>query len=208
METDQQAIARLKRGDIHGLEALVQRYQLRATRAACLIVNDPALAQDIVQSAYLRASERIHQFDEKRPFGPWFFRMVVNDAIKAAKRQSRQTSLEARSASSPMEWLTDPTPLPDEQAESEETRQAVRQALEQLPPQQRAAIVLRYYLDMGEAEMSQEMRKPVGTIKWLLSAARKRLRLLLAEPTAHPDVQHSPDMAGPGPRSDPWNDRE
>ena len=54
---DSEAIAALKRGEVGGLEALVRRYQLRALRAAYLIVRDQALAEDLVQTAFLRAYE-------------------------------------------------------------------------------------------------------------------------------------------------------
>lgn len=84
------AIHRLKRGDIDGLEVLVRRYQLQAVRAASLIVRDPSLAQDVVQTAFVRAYERIGSFDARRPFGPWFLKLVVNDAIRAAARRSRE----------------------------------------------------------------------------------------------------------------------
>jgi len=66
---EQEAIARLKRGDISGLEALVRKYQVQAVRAAYLITHDRGLAEDIVQAAFLRAYERIGQFDAGRPFG-------------------------------------------------------------------------------------------------------------------------------------------
>jgi len=180
VETEQDAIARLKGGDLGGMESLVHRYQLQAIRAAYLIAGDRQVAEDIIQAAFLRAAERIHQFDDRRPFGPWFLRSVVNDAIKAANRQRRQVPLDASDGPDPFEWLTDPTPLPEEQAQAEETRQAVQRALEQLTPGQRAVVVMHYYLDMDQAEMSKRLDSPVGTVKWRLHTARKRLRRLLA----------------------------
>lgn len=87
------AIEQLRRGDIDGLAVLVRRYQLRAVRAANLIVRDRPLAEDIVQTAFLRAYARIDQFDPSRPFGPWFLRVVVNDALKAARRADRLVPL-------------------------------------------------------------------------------------------------------------------
>ncbi|HIQ01323.1 MAG TPA: RNA polymerase sigma factor [Anaerolineales bacterium] len=179
---EREAIARLKRGDIGGLEVLVRRYQVQAVRAATLIVRDREIAEDIVQSAFLRAYERIDQFDAGRPFGPWFLRSVVNDAVKAAARRRRQVPLEAGSAreeASPADLLADPNPGPADLAEAAETRQAVLAALDRLPPAQRAAIVLRYYLGLSEAEMADELACPPGTVKWRLHAARKRLRSLL-----------------------------
>jgi len=179
---EQEAIARLKRGDIGGLEALVRRYQVQAVRTAYLITCDHALAEDIVQAAFLRACEHIGQFDAGRPFGPWFLRSVANDAVKAAARRERQVSLEADSEgeeTSLADLLADPDPGPNDLVEAAEVRQTVWAALGKLPPAQRAAIVLRYYLDLSEAEMADELACPPGTVKWRLHAARKRLRRLL-----------------------------
>jgi len=179
---EQEAIARLKRGDIGGLEALVRQYQVQAIRTAYLIIRDRALAEDIVQAAFLRAYERIGQFDAGRPFGPWFLRSVVNDAVKAAARRERQVSLEAGSegeGASLADLLADPGPGPADLAEAAELHQTVWAALGRLPPAQRAAIVQRYYLDLSEAEMADELACPPGTVKWRLHAARKRLRTLL-----------------------------
>ena len=92
-----EAIARLKQGDISGLETLVCRFQVQAVRTAFLITRDRALAEDIVQAAFVRAYECIELFDAGRPFGPWFLRMVVNDAIKTAARRERHVSLETGS---------------------------------------------------------------------------------------------------------------
>jgi len=175
---EQQAIALLKRGDPAGLEALVSLYQIQALRAATLIGGDRALAEDIVQNAFLHAAEKIDQFDGNRPFGPWFLRSVVNDALKAVERQKRLVPLTAEEYEEEV-FLIDPSPLPEESIEAEETRQAIWQALEKLSPRQRAAVVMRYYLEMSEDEMIEETRRPAGTIKWWLYAARQRLERLL-----------------------------
>jgi len=174
-----EAIARLKEGDICGLETLVRRYQVQAVRAAYLVTRDRALAEDIVQSAFLRAYERIAQFDGQRPFGPWFFRSVVHDAVKAAVRRERQVSLETGGGSAFEALLAAPDPDPADLAEAAEMRQVVWSALGRLPPAQRAAIIMRFYMGWSEAEMAVEMDCPPGTVKWRLHAARKRLQELL-----------------------------
>lgn len=179
---EQLAIARLRQGDINGLEPLVRAYQLRAVRTAYLIVRDRALAEDLVQSAFLRAYERIGTFDPSRSFGPWFLRSVLNDALKAAQRCERQVSLDAPQAGLDMlfaDVLAAATPSPDMLAEDSEIRQAVWGALGKLSAEQRTAIVQRYYLDMSEAEMSNQDQCPPGTIKWRLHQARRRLAVLL-----------------------------
>jgi RNA polymerase sigma-70 factor (ECF subfamily) len=180
---EQEAIARLKQGDIGGLETLVHQYQTQAMRAAYLITRDSALAEDIVQAAFLRVYERIAQFDSSRPFGPWFSRIVVNDAIKAAARRERQVSLEREAGTNEITWadlLSDRQPGPADLAEAAEIRQLVWKALGQLPPKQRAVVVMRYYLGLSESEMVAQLTSPPGTIKWRLHAARARLRALLS----------------------------
>ncbi len=180
--TDLEAIAYLKDGDLAGLDVLIERYQLRAVRAAYLIVRERPLAEDIVQEAFVRLTRKIHQFDEIRPFAPWFLRSVINDALKVAQRQKRQVSLdeaESTRAAKLLEALVDSQPGPEDQILQAETSQEVWQALEWLTPEERVAIVQRYYLGYSEAEMSAAMQRPAGTVKWLLHSARKRLRGLL-----------------------------
>jgi RNA polymerase sigma factor (sigma-70 family) len=67
------------------------------------------------------------------------------------------------------------------QVESIEIQNRIWEAMQKLSPRQRAVIVQRYYLEMSEKEMAAESGAAVGTIKWLLNAARERLRSLLVE---------------------------
>jgi RNA polymerase sigma-70 factor (ECF subfamily) len=180
MDKEQQAIALLKQGDLTGLEFLVRQYQAKAVHTAYLIVGDTALAEDIVQSAFLRIVQKINQFDVQRPFRPWFLRAVVNDAIKTAKRQKRTISLDG-SSEAIINWLLDISPKPEELTETNDLRQVVWDALQQLTPEQRAVIVQRHFLEMSEAEMVEKLQRPASTIKWWLHTARERLKTLLGD---------------------------
>ena len=175
------AIARLKQGDLNGMEPLVKYYQLRAVSAAFLIVRDPKLAEDIVQEAFLHAAEKINQFDESRPFGPWFLRSVINASTKAMHRQKRFIPLDVQEeeTSKVADWLMDPSPQPELIVETEETRQMVWKALGDLTAEQRAVIVMRHFLDMSETDMTDELDRPLTTIRWRLKTARNQLRKLL-----------------------------
>jgi RNA polymerase sigma-70 factor (ECF subfamily) len=177
-----EAIARLKRGDISGLEGLVAVYQVQAVRAAYLVTRDLGLAEDVVQSAFLRVYERIGQYDTSRPFGPWFLKSVINAAIKVSTR-GRHASLDELSPLEALEGTllrsySEGVDLNSLAVEAE-TNDAIWEALGKLPPQQRAVLVLRYYLGLGEAEMSARLNVPAGTVKSRLHTARKQLRALL-----------------------------
>jgi RNA polymerase sigma-70 factor (ECF subfamily) len=179
---DRIAISRIKQGDLNGLEPLVQRYQVQAVHAAYLIVYDRALAEDVAQAAFIKAVERIHQFDEERPFAPWFFRIVINDALKTLRKQKRQVPLEEFDEPTLQlaEWLKHPDLQPEHFIEEKEMRENILKAVQSLPPGQRVTVVMRYFLDMSEADMSAKLDRPLSTIKWWLRDARKRLYDLMS----------------------------
>ncbi len=176
---DREAVARLRAGDTAGLEVLMRRHYERAVRSAHLITRDPALAEDVVQEAFLRVYTHIRSFDPSRPFAPWLLRIVVNGAIRAASARERFPAARSREERSILDLLPDASPGPEEGAAREEMRRAVWAALGELPPEQRAAVVMRYYLGLSEAEMAAEWDCPPGTVKSRLHKARERLRSLL-----------------------------
>jgi len=179
-----EAIARLKQGDISGLESLVRTYQLKALRVAYLIIRDYDLAEDAVQDAFLRAYERIHQFDVNRPFGPWFFRIVVNIAKRMAVQRERHITFDIVNTDEEIAFdkiLADLS-SPEVMVEQHDLQHRVWTALGRLPPAQRAAIIQRYYLDMNEKDIATYTGVLLGTIKWQLHTARKRLRAWLNQP--------------------------
>jgi RNA polymerase sigma-70 factor, ECF subfamily len=181
----QYAIAKLKHREIEGLEVLVKGYQVKAVRVAYLILGNQPEAEDVVQTAFLQVVEKIDQYDIQRPFESWFMRIVVNFALQSVRKTRRETSLDeplfADSTKTLADLLHDDSPLPTESHEQQELRATVRQALNTLNPEQRAAIIMRYYLDMSEEEMVVSTRVPRGTIKWRLHEARQRLRRLLPQ---------------------------
>ena len=135
-----------------------------------------------MQNTFLRLNDTLRQFDPNRPFGPWFLRCVVNAAINTNQRESRLVSLdqgEDEPDFSVETWLMDLAPGPAELAEAAEQRQAIQQALARLTPNQRAAVVMRYYLGMSESEMAEKLASPRSSLKWWLYSARIRLRDLL-----------------------------
>ncbi|MCC7119363.1 MAG: sigma-70 family RNA polymerase sigma factor [Anaerolineales bacterium] len=175
---DLQAIQRLKNGDIGGLEALVTRYQSKAVRAAFLVVHDESLAEDVVQDTFIRIYRRIQHFDSSQSFEPYLLRSVVNAALNVAQRaEGRHLSLEGDLAQVEG-WLSQASSVGSE-IEYRELKQQIIAALSKLEPRQRAAVIQRYYLNMSEKEMAVALEAPPGTVKWILNAARAKLRSLL-----------------------------
>jgi len=178
---EQQAIQRLKNGDIGGLEFLVARHQVKAVRAAYLVTRDLGLAEDVVQDCFIQAFHAIRSFDATRPFEPWFMRSVVNASVKMVQRSARQVEVGNDADESALAELAARVESVESQVESIEVQNQIWDAMQKLSPRQRAVIVQRYFLEMSEKEMAEGSGAAVGTIKWLLNAARERLRGWLVE---------------------------
>lgn len=176
---DLTAILRIKKRDMSGLEYLISRYQRKAVRIACLVTRDEPLAEDVVQDAFVNFYERIHQFNEKKPFEPYFMVSVTHAALNAIQRAKRILPLDEDDGADHFETLLSQSLGVESEVERLQLKNEMLTILDGLSPRQRAVVVQRYYLEMSEKEMSEISQTAPGTIKWLLNAARTRLRLLL-----------------------------
>ena len=176
---DLQAIRRLKDGDIGGLETLIARYQAKAVRTAYLITHHEPMAEDVVQDSFVRFYERVRHFDSSRPFEPYFLCSVVHAALNAVGREKHSVEFHGDTDESGLEGLLAQAVSVEEQVQFTQLKGEILEALGRLSPRQRAAVVQRYYLEMSEKEMAKALEAAPGTVKWLLNAARSRLRALL-----------------------------
>ena len=176
---DLQAIRRLKSGDIGGLEYLITCHQARAVRTAYLVTRQEQMAEDVVQETFIRFYERVHHFDESRPFEPYFLRSVVNRALNAVEREHAAAPFDESLEAPELQSLLARAVSVEEQVEYAQLKDEIAAALQDLSPRQRAAVVLRYYLELSEKEMTEALAVAPGTVKWLLNAARSKLRALL-----------------------------
>jgi len=176
---DSSAVQRLKNGDIGGLDVIVTLHQQKAVRVAYLILHDVQLAEDVVQDTFVRIYQRIRHFDDTRPFEPYLLRSVINSALNAAKKNGGWVEIDHPDNPERLESLLSDAVSVEDQAEYTALKQEIASALDSLPPRQRAAVVQRYYLGMTEKEMAENLSTATGTVKWLLNAARNRLRNLL-----------------------------
>jgi RNA polymerase sigma-70 factor, ECF subfamily len=164
-------------GSSEGIEALFRRHWRPAYRAAYLIVRDGAAAEDIAQEAFLSAIRTLDRFDRRRPFGPWFHRIVVNRSIDWARTRALRREVEDRSdVADSSRQLLPSGPDPENPY-----AQQLPSALESLPPEQRAVIVLRYLLEYTPGEIAKLLGYPRGTVNSRLRRGLDQLAELLRE---------------------------
>jgi RNA polymerase sigma-70 factor (sigma-E family) len=162
---------------------LYSEHALGLARLAVIMLGDPGTAEDIVQDAFLGLYRRWHTLADPSRAQGYLRSSVLNGCRTAARRRSRR---EAFARSGP---LADPGfyggPRAAESAEalallSEEHHETLA-AIRALPARQREAVVLRYYLDLSEAQTAAAMGVAVGTVKSATSRALAKLARALKE---------------------------
>jgi RNA polymerase sigma-70 factor (sigma-E family) len=158
-------IERWRGGDRDAFEEVVDRYGLQLLRTARLVLRDDGLAQDAVQETFLKAWQRIGSLRDEDP-GPWLNRIAMNESISAYRRRHRFQALTERFGR-----LTGA-----KREVSSEQRLDLAHALDQLSPDQRAAVVLHYYQDLSVEDTAKALGVPVDTMKSRLKTGLRRLR--------------------------------
>jgi RNA polymerase sigma-70 factor (ECF subfamily) len=135
----------------------------RAHRAAYLVVHDAAAAEDIAQDAFLAAIDALDRFDRRRPFAPWLHRIVVNRALDWARREALRRRVGEGSAEAT-------------EVGGPEIGDELMAALRELPPEQRAVVVLRHLLEYTPGEIAGLLELPRGTVNSRLRRGLDALR--------------------------------
>lgn len=138
-------------------------------RLAAVILGDPEEAEDATHDAAVRAWERWGSLRDPDHFDAWFGRILVNECRDRLRRRR------VRRLSVPLpERLAVQTSVDGVDAMAE--RQALAQAVERLPPDQRIAVVLHFYLDLSAEQVAERTGARVGTVKSRLHYAIRALR--------------------------------
>ena len=180
--TDAELLAAHCAGDPDAFAELVRRHRDRLWAVALRTTGDPEEAADAVQDALISAYRRADSFRGDAAVTTWLHRIVVNAALDRMRRRAVRpwTALPEEESSAPV--LIDESRLADprEAAESAETTREVRAALDTLPPDQRAAIVLVDLEGWSVEDAAQALECPVGTVKSRCFRGRAKLAERLA----------------------------
>jgi RNA polymerase sigma-70 factor (sigma-E family) len=153
------------------LDELYLRHAGGAVRLAYLLLQDRAVAEDIVQDAFVRVAGRLVHLRDPGAFDAYLRRTVVNLSHSYVRRKMRERAFLRREMATAeratVRWPTS----------SLEDRELLWRALGRLPERQRVAIVLRFYEDLPEAQVAEILRCRPGTVKSRVSRGLEALRL-------------------------------
>jgi RNA polymerase sigma-70 factor (ECF subfamily) len=163
---------------------LVSDHQRMVYQLALHLLGDPQEALDLSQEVFLKVFRTLPQFRGQSTLRTWIYRIVVNQASNRQRwwrrrRRSQQVAIEEHTAVHGELPDVREFSMPDRVLQERETAGRVWQALNQLPFEQRAVIVLREIDGLSYEEIATSLDVAVGTVKSRLARARETLRLAL-----------------------------
>lgn len=183
---DDEALVRAaQRGDMAAFEELVARHRDKIYARALALMRNEEEAIDLSQEAWVKAWQRLKQFQHESSFSTWLTRIVINLCLDRLRRHKRERteSIEAlEQESGGVERLMPVVTVnPTAGLERAELRARIERALNQLSVPHRTVIVLHEFEGMEYKRIAQVMGCSIGTVMSRLFYARRRLAALLAE---------------------------
>jgi len=178
-DSDQQLVERVQAGDKAAFDLLVRKYQHRVLKLVSRFVSDAAEAEDVAQEAFLKAYRALASFRGDSAFYTWLYRIAINTAKNALVSNRRRPvdfdlDLQDREQYDRHARLKEGD-TPEGVLLTEEIRNVVERAMEQLPEDLRTAIILRELEGMSYEEIAEAMDCPVGTVRSRIFRAREAI---------------------------------
>jgi RNA polymerase sigma-70 factor (ECF subfamily) len=162
MESDEELMAGVARGEARALGSLVERHGARLHAHLARMTGSIDDADDLLQETWVRVARSARTYEPGRAVRPWLFGVATN----LARDLGRRRAVRARAVLAP----------PDPPGAAAMERIALRERVARLPERLRQVVLLRFYEDLGEAEMAEALGIPRGTVKSRLHGAIRALR--------------------------------
>lgn len=186
-DSDAKLVEMVQRGDRSAFNVLVLKYQHKVLKLVTRYVRDPVEAEDIAQEAFIKAYRALPSFRGESAFYTWLYRIAANTAknvLVSSRRRLVDYDLDLQDPDDyAAQVLLKDSDTPEGMLLTEEIRQTVTEAMQQLPDDLREAITLRELEGLSYEEIAEVMECPVGTVRSRIFRAReaidKKLRPLL-----------------------------
>jgi RNA polymerase sigma-70 factor (ECF subfamily) len=176
-ERERLPVQQARTGQPEAWDRLFRRYQLPLYVYVFELVNDEQTSLDLVQETFIAAVRHIASLRDDAKFGSWLFSIAHQKCIQRWRKENRETELHNELAGAPPEFESDPAEL----LIRREQEAGFMNQLNQLPPPQRAVLLLHYLEDFSLEEIAGISGASIGTVKSRLHYARKGLGKLIKE---------------------------
>lgn len=182
--SDKELVRLCRKGDERAAHELVSRFERPVFSQVRRMVRDQELAEDLAQEAFVRAFDRLDQYDPEYKFSSWLFKIAHNLTIDHLRKKGLDTvSIHgAPDATTPDEQEATAVTLesrrerPDERFEAEALGEEIEAAIGELRPAYREAVLLRHVQGHSYRKVAEIMDVPLGTVKTYIHRARNELQ--------------------------------
>ncbi|TDU70619.1 RNA polymerase sigma-70 factor (ECF subfamily) [Prosthecobacter fusiformis] len=174
---------RVKEGDVHAFERLVELHQNMVIGTACRMLGNVDDAHDIAQQVFLRVWKSAPRYEPTAKFTTWLFTILRNLVFNETRRRSRRKEVPLEHEDddhAPLQFTDHTAPAADQLTQQDELESALDKAIASLPEKQRLAVVLRRHEELPYEEICEILKMSLPAVKSLLFRARTELRKHLA----------------------------
>jgi RNA polymerase sigma-70 factor, ECF subfamily len=182
-------------GDQEAFAEIVYTFQDAVFNLCYRLLSERTEAEDAAQEAFLRAYSNLSRYDHERPFKTWLLTIASNHCIDRLRKR-RGTWLSIDEPLPANLALASDEPQPEQVTLSNERSRKVQEMLDQLAPDYRAAVVLRYWYDCSYAEIADILDTTESAIKSRLFRARQSLAEMIDKPSTAGGSLYNPLLEG------------
>ena len=175
--SDEQIVERVKNGETYLFEIIMRRYNQRLFRVIRGILNNEVEAEEVMQEAYVRAYQHLDQFAGRAKFSTWLTKIAVYEAYARLKQRQRTSSFDNYLE----ELMATSDRSPEERTFDSEMRSLLERAVQSLPDDYRAVLMMRDVEGMSTAETAECLNISEQNVKVRLFRARAMIRRQLFE---------------------------
>ena len=180
--SDEELMRRCGEGDMSAFELIVLRYEDAIFNFIYHFLADYHRSQDVSQETFLRVLRNADRYKSSNNFKTWLYKIAVNLCKNELRNRSRRKTLSLNDPDIDIENLIlDHHVSPDEAYERKEMRELIKNALGELPEDQRMAIILREYQDLSYGEIAAALNCSLGAVKSKIRRARQNIKSMLVE---------------------------
>ncbi|MCX8014995.1 MAG: RNA polymerase sigma factor [candidate division WOR-3 bacterium] len=185
--SDFELVAEFKNGNDWAFDELVKRYQTRIYQLAFRMVGNSEDAWELAQDTFIRAYNAVFKFKKKSSFYTWLYRICVNLCLSFIKKKQKQKStisfetLQDEKGMLEMMSQQNTMQTPTTQIRQQKLLEAITNAINQLPMQQRLVFMMRQYDDMKNEEIAEVLKISPGGVKANYHQAILKLKEMLKD---------------------------
>lgn len=183
MEPDAELMLRVKAGDTASFARLLDRHRTPVVHFLYRMVHNQAVAEELAQEVFLRVYRARASYEPSAKFTTWLFRIATNlalNSLRNGKSEEALQSLDEELEGAPVRQVADHSPTVEQHLVDRARLDEVRRAIADLPPKQRAAVLMHKFEEMEYSQIARALGCSDSALKSLLFRAYEKLRLRLA----------------------------